>query len=107
MIQMLGRIRDINVPKYVWCQKFIIPEDTKRCPSNVESIQADRARRIMSELNLIIDNTETLSKEQISSQIQRIYQNNLDPYTTAADTITAIRNHEFSNYRECLKHQLV
>ena len=107
MIQMLGRIRDINVPKYVWAKKFIIPEDTKRHPSNLESIQADRARALMSELNSVIANTPNLSKEEISSRIQQIYQNNLDPYTTAADTITAIRNHEFSNYRECLKRQLI
>ena len=107
MIQMLGRIRDTNVPKYVWAKKFILTEDTKRRPSNVESIQADRARSLLAELNLIIENTSDLSKEQISSQIQQIYQNNLDPYTTAADTITAIHNHEFANYRECLKRQLI
>ena len=106
-IQMLGRIRDLNVPKYVWCKKFIVPTDTLRRPSNVESIQADRARSILSELNLIIQNTPDLSKEQISSRIQQIYQDNLDPYTIAADTIAAIHNHEFSNYRECLKRQLI
>ena len=108
MIQMLGRIRDVNVPKYVWAKKFISwSEDTERRPSNIESIQADRARRLIEELHLIIENTPNLSKEQISSQIQQIYQSNLDPYTTVADTITAIRNHEFSNYRECLKRQLI
>lgn len=107
MIQMLGRIRDVNVPKYVWAKKFITSEDTKRRPSNVESIQADRQRSVMAELSLIIENTPNLSKEQISSLIQQIYQNNLDPYITAADTIQAIRNHEFANYRECLKRQLI
>ncbi|HEY9768820.1 MAG TPA: plasmid replication protein, CyRepA1 family [Coleofasciculaceae cyanobacterium] len=107
MIQMLGRIRDVNVPKYIWCKKFIAPEDTSRRPSNLESIQADRARSLMSELNLIIENTPNLNKEQISSQIQIIYQNNLDPYATAADSIAAIRNYEFANYRECLKRQLI
>ena len=107
MIQMLGRIRDVNVPKYVWAKKFIASEDTERRPSNLESIQADRARQIMEELHLIIENTPNLSKEQISSQIQQIYSCNLDPYATVADTITAIRNHEFSNYRECLKRQLI
>ena len=107
MIQMLGRIRDVNVPKYVWAKKFIASEDTERRPSNLESIQADRARLIMEELHLIIQDTSNLSKEQISSKIQQIYQSNLDPYTTVADTITAIRNHEFSNYRECLKRQLI
>ncbi|NJO96057.1 MAG: hypothetical protein HC764_08495 [Pleurocapsa sp. CRU_1_2] len=107
MIQMLGRIRDVNVPKYVWCKKFIAPEDTSRRPSNLESIQADRQRSLMDELNLIIQNMPNLSKEQISSRIQQIHQSNLDPYTTAADTIGTIRNHEFSNYRECLKRQLI
>ena len=107
MIQMLGRIRDVNVPKYVWAKKFIISEDTKRRPSNLESIQAARQQSLMSELHSVIQNTTHLSKEQIASQIQQIYQDNLDPYTTVADTITAIRNHEFSNYRECLKRQLI
>ena len=107
MIQMLGRIRDIAVDKYVWCKKFISCEDTFRRPSNLESIQADRARSMMAELNSIIENTVNLSKEQISSQIQQIYSCNLDPYTNAADTIAAIRNHEFANYRECLKRQLI
>lgn len=107
MVQMLGRIRDVNVPKYVWAKKFIISEDTKRRPSNLESIQAARQRSLMSELHSVIQNTTHLSKEQIASQIQQIYQDNLDSYTTAADTITAIRNHEFSNYRECLKRQLI
>ncbi|MEO0013631.1 MAG: hypothetical protein RLZZ535_2020 [Cyanobacteriota bacterium] len=107
MIQMLGRIRDPRVSKYVWAKKFIVTEDTSRRPSNLESIQADRARSLMSELYSIIEDTQQLSKEQIISQIQQTYSNNLDPYTTAADTITAIRNHEFSNYRECLKQQLI
>ncbi len=107
MIQMLGRVRDTNVPKYVWCKKFIIPEDTNRRPSNVEALQADRARDLMRELHSVIENTANFSKEQIAFKIQQIYQDNLDPYTTAADTITAIRNHEFANYRECFKRQLI
>ncbi|HEY9772144.1 MAG TPA: plasmid replication protein, CyRepA1 family, partial [Coleofasciculaceae cyanobacterium] len=104
MIQMLGRIRDINVPKYVWCKKFILPEDTKRRPSNVESIQADRARALMNELHSTLNSVD--SNELKIARLQQIYQDNIDPYTTAADTITAIRNHEFANYRECLKRQL-
>ena len=105
MVQMIGRIRDVNVPKYVWCKKFIISEDSKRRPTNVDSIQADRARSLMAELHLTLSSIE--SPEAKIAQIQQVYQNNLDPYTTAADTITAIRNHEFSNYRECLKRQLI
>ena len=106
-IQILGRIRDSEVPKFVWCKKFILPEDIARRPSNVESLQADRARSLMSELNLTIEDAENLSKEQITARIQEIYQSNLDPYTTAADRIKAIRNHEFANYRACLKEQLI
>ncbi len=106
MIQMLGRIRDNSVPKYVWCKKFIIPEDIKRRPSNVESIQADRARALMAELHSTLINSVESSEAKIA-RLLRIYQSNLDPYTTAADTIKAIRNHEFNNYRECLKQQLI
>ncbi len=105
--QMVGRIRDLNVPRYIWCQKFIISQEHHRRPSNVESIQADRARALMRELHLTIENAPDLSSEQIRSRLQEIYQNNLDPYTTAADTITAMRNHEWANYRECLKQQLI
>lgn len=105
MIQMLGRIRDINVPKYVWCKKFIIPEDTNHRSSNLESIQAERARSLMAELHSSLNSVE--SPEEKIAYLQQVYQSNLDPYTTTADTITAIRNHEFSNYRECLKQQLI
>ncbi len=104
-IQMLGRVRDSSVPKYVWCKKFILPEDTKSRPSNVESIQADRARRLMLELHSTLNSVESPSAK--IARLQQIYQDNLDPYTTAADTIKAIRNHEFANYRECLKEQLI
>ena len=106
-IQMLGRVRDNSVPKYVWCKKFILPEDTKSRPSNVESIQADRARMLMKELQITIENAANLSSKQITARIQQIYLDNLDPYSTAADTIKAIRNHEEANYRECLKEQLI
>ena len=105
MIQMIGRIRDVNVPKYLFAKKFILTEDTKLRPSNVESISADRARLLMAELYLTLSSVE--SPEAKIAYLQQIYQNNLDPYTTTADTITAIRNHEFSNYRECLKRQLI
>ena len=105
MIQMIGRIRDVNVSKYIWCKKFIISEDSKRRPSNIENIQADRARSLMNELHSTLNSVE--SPEAKIAYLQQIYQDNLDPYTTAADTITAIRNHEFANYRECLKRQLV
>lgn len=105
MIQMLGRVRDTNVPKFVWCKQFIRSEDSIRRPSNVESIQADRARALMSELHSTLNSIE--SPEIKIAYLQQVYQDNLDPYTTIADTITAIRNHEFSNYRKCLKQQLL
>ena len=105
MIQMIGRIRDTSVPKYIWAKKFILTEDIKRRPSNVESIQADRARRIMAELHSTLNSIE--SPEAKIAYLQQVYQNNLDPYTTAADTISAIRNYEFTNYREYLKQQLI
>ena len=105
IIQMLGRVRDTDVPKYVWCKKFILPEDINRRPSNVEALQADRARNLMRELNSTLNKIE--SPEAKIARIQQIYQDNLDPYTTAADTIVAIRNHEFANYRECFKRQLI
>ncbi len=104
-IQMLGRIRDTSVPKYVWCKQFIIPEDNNHRPSNVEAIQANRMRSLMAELHLTLNSIE--SPETKIARIQQIYQENLDPYTTAADTIQDIRNHEFRNYRECLKRQLI
>lgn len=103
-IQMLARIRDIDIPKYVWCKKFVLPEEIERRPSNVENIQADRARLLMAELHSTLNSIE--SNESKIARLQQIYQDNLDPYTTAADTIKAIRNHEFANYRECLKRQL-
>ena len=105
MIQMIGRIRDINVSKYVWAKKFILTEDIKSRPSNLQGIQANRTRSLMAELYSTLNSVE--SPEVKIAYLQQIYQNNLDPYTTAADTITAIRNHEFANYRECLKYQLI
>jgi hypothetical protein len=105
MIQMLGRIRDELVPKYVWAKKFIAPSDISRRPSNVESIQADRARLLMAELHLTINSVE--SPEAKIAYLQQVYQDNLDSTSTVADTITAIRNHEESNYRECLFEQLI
>jgi hypothetical protein len=105
MIQMLGRIRDINVPKYVWAKKFIAPSDINSRPSNVDSIQAGRARSLMSELYLTFNSLE--SPEAKIAYLQQVYQDNLDPYTTAADTIKAIRHHEESNYRECFFQQLI
>ena len=103
--QILGRIRDSSVPKYIWCKKFIRPEDINRRPSNLEGIQADRARRLMSELHFTLDSVD--SPDAKIARIQQIYQDNLDPYTTAADTIQAIRNFEWANYRECLKFELI
>lgn len=106
-IQQVGRVRDVNVARFIWAKKFIAAEDSARRPSNVESIQADRARSLLAELNSVIEDTPNLTKEQISSRIQQIYQDSQDPFTKAADIIRAIRNHEFANYRECLKEQLI
>lgn len=106
-MQMISRIRDSKVPRYVWCKQFIRSEDTTRRPSNVLDIQADRARSLMNELNSLAIASKDLDKEQIISRIQQTYQANLDPFSTAADTIKAIQNHEFSNYRQCFKTQLV
>lgn len=106
-IQMMGRIRDTNVPKYLWCKKFVVSEDLDRRSSNVEKIQADRARSIVLELNAVIEDAQNRSKEQILSRIQMVCRDSRDPYTDAADNITAIRNYEFANYRECLKTQLI
>ena len=59
----------------------------------------------MAELHSTLSSVE--SPEEKIAYIQQVYQNNLDPYTNAADMIQAIRNHEFANYRECLKRQLI
>ncbi len=105
-IQMLGRIRDSAVPKYIWCKKFISLEEINR-PCNMEAVEADRARRLMAEMSLVFNDKNLDSPEAKLARMQQIHQENLDPYSTAADTIKAIHNLEFPNLRDCLKEQLI
>ena len=105
--QLAARTRDTELTRYLYAKKFVASEDTLRRPSNVEAIRANRTRLLLAELQAVIKDTPNLSKEAISSRLQQIHRDAQDPYTKAADTIQAIRNHEFANYRECIRQQLI
>ncbi|MDJ0533188.1 MAG: hypothetical protein QNJ70_11950 [Xenococcaceae cyanobacterium MO_207.B15] len=105
--QILARVRDINVPRYIWAKKFIVSEDIIRRPSNMEQIQASRERLMHRELDITIRDAKNLSKEELEARVKQIYQMSCDAYSNVADIIQAIRNFEYANYRECLKNQLI
>ncbi len=105
--QILARVRDINVPRYIWAKKFIVSEDIIRRPSNMEQIQASRERLMHRELDITIRDAKNLSKEELEARVKQIYQMSCDAYSNVADIIQAIRNFELANYRECLKNQLI
>ena len=105
--QMIARVRDSSVTRYVWSKEFIRSQDSKKRPTNVQDLQSDRLRNLMHELNILNLDSEDLSKNDIASRLQKLYQDALDPYCEAADKIQVIQNFEFANYRECLKRQLI
>ena len=105
--QMIARVRDCSVPRYIWTKEFIRSEDSKKRPTNVQDLQSSRARSLMHELNVLNFESDTLSKNEFASRVQEIYKNALNPYCEAADLIQVIQNFEFANYRECLKRQLI
>ncbi|MDJ0746319.1 MAG: hypothetical protein QNJ32_23550 [Xenococcaceae cyanobacterium MO_167.B27] len=105
--QILARVRDIDVPRYIWAKKFIAQEDIIRRPSNMEQIQANRERMMHRELNITLRDAENLTHEELKARVKQIYQMSCDSYSDVADIIQVIRNFEFANYRECLKNQLI
>lgn len=105
--QMIARVRDTTVTRYAWVKEFVRSEDGKKRPTNVQDLQSDRLRNLMHEVNILNFDLETLSKNDIASRLQKLYQDALDPYSDTADKIQVIQNFEFTNYRECLKRQMI
>ncbi|MGF1490115.1 MAG: plasmid replication protein, CyRepA1 family, partial [Prochloraceae cyanobacterium] len=107
ILQMIGRIRDMNVPRYIWVRPFV-SEDFPNIPekeSNVTKLKAARFGNMMAELAKI--QGSDANAEQKVKAIELIYHQNCDAHCTAADLIKSIWNFEKPNLRECVKETLI
>ena len=107
IVQMIGRVRDVNVPKYIWVKQFVKAEYglTADKEINIAKFQAARYQNVMAELAKVHQGDNDL-KEKMAA-IEAIYQKNIDAHSVAADKIKSIWNYEKPNLRECVKSILI
>ncbi|MDJ0727841.1 MAG: CHC2 zinc finger domain-containing protein, partial [Prochloraceae cyanobacterium] len=106
IIQMIGRLRDVNVPRYLWVKQFIFPEDGKSSEREIDiaKLQAIRYQNMIAEAALVHQSDDDL--ELKLKRLEAIYQKNIDPHAIAADVIKTIWNFEKPNLRQCVKEIL-
>lgn len=105
MMQMLGRIRDSKVPKFVWCKSFI-SDDEK---INTKSLFIEKIEKSLNE-SLMYDITSSLGDSEwqeatIAKITENLSKNIINNRLSA--TLKAMENFEKSNLRECLRYALV
>ena len=107
IVQMIGRVRDVNVPKYIWVKQFVKAEygQTAEKEINIVKLQAARYKNVMREIALVYQGDNDL-KEKLAA-IDVIYQKNIDAHSVAADKLKSIWNYEKPNLRSCVKSVLI
>ncbi len=107
IMQMIGRIRDSQVPRYLWVKKYVDPEygDISSRSTDIHKLAAARFKAINQEINLVL--AEETESEKIIQRIQDIQRQNTNAHSEAADQIKVVWNHEKPNLRECVKLTLI
>ena len=107
IMQMIGRIRDSKVPRYLWVKKYVDPEygDISSRSTDIHKLAAARFRAMNQEINLVL--AEESESEKIIQKIRDIQRQNTDAHSVAADQIQAIWNQEKPNLRECVRLTLI
>ena len=105
ILQMLGRIRDVGVPKYVWCRQWVSQRE-------IETIRSPIAQKIAEiiDRNLSRDLTSTLSgierEREIIQLVRSLLKQEKSYHSDCAYKLMAIANYEKSHLRECLLESL-
>lgn len=107
ILQMLIRVRDINCPRHVCAPKFVKSNDDcvlkspfKKTFNQLEfELQQQSIEALGPELGLPQD-------EIMERLIEHIRESYRSPEQDLFNTFNAIKNHEHSNYRECLLESL-
>ena len=104
IIQMLGRIRDRNVPRVVWAAQFVRNDrETFRSPFAKVISKAVYSYLVNDSLLSIDGRVDALA---VSQKLQQLIANSTDEHFRVACIVAAIANYEKANLRECLLETL-
>lgn len=93
-LQLMGRIRDQNVPRSVWVRTFFIASNDDQVSFSAEVYEHYERQGLILESKLLMD-AESVNR------IQLIHQNSFPVESGAALQARAILNYERRNLREC------
>jgi hypothetical protein len=110
MIQMIGRIRDPKVPRYVWCKEYVVVDEKTNSGATYPEVVAQhiktQSQHQLAELNHCSTNpfnasakTIEKAKQYASAIIERDLSN---PHFVMGATLKAIENAEKRNLRSYL-----
>lgn len=105
ILQMIGRIRDINVPKYLWVKEFVIFSEGDTKSPIVETLIHHFNKSLNRDLNLLLGG-QTRGVEIISNILTLVQESQGIDFDCAMQ-LQAIKNFEKANLRECVKYSLI
>lgn len=103
--QMMARVRDVNVPKFLWVRKVAIPTEGIEARSyQIETIEYYRRKALTHDLHDVMSGE--IGGTEMISNILSLMQQSKDPAYDCALQLEAIRNFERVNLRECVVNVL-
>lgn len=108
ILQMMGRIRDVKVPKIIWAKEWVPGEESKHSRSAAPGrIREDFLHVLCYELSYFIEKDSYLPEEALKIIKHSIDQSILlNDHNKTAFILEAISNFEKANLRECLLEAL-
>jgi hypothetical protein len=102
-LQMIGRVRDVSVPKFVWCRERVYEDGSSDSNSPLANqIFAAKAALMIEE----IDKLDSLNPIEYADEVRKIINRGVDCHYKAWSILSAIYNYEKTNLRACLLERL-
>jgi len=107
IVQMIGRVRDPGVPRYIYCSPKLLPGNLiGEFPESAEKLLQDKIREIMHGINTTtaFSGDEALGiPEMIQLSVKQIVKTPSDKMLWA---MNSLRSYEGHNLRQCVKEVL-
>jgi len=103
-LQMLGRVRDLGVPRWVWCRDAGLRDlEGERSPFPERVAEAVEAFLLQEGLNALAGNPDAAALNRLMSQLASARD---DEHYQTFCTLKAIANYERARLRDCLLERL-
>jgi hypothetical protein len=105
IVQMLGRIRDPNLPRYMWCQERVTDDFASVARSPIARV-IDKSINETLSVDLVAAMRGSSREEEVLALVKSFFNSRRKIHEETAYKLQAIANYESRNLRGCLLERL-